>query len=256
MKKNIILIGAFSIFFFACQTSKETPEIPEEVPEIPEIPGYDISKLGIDIEDAKRELCYEPTGEVYVDTVKIDFGLTELFEYRIKTSVKMEIHLRDFSINITERNFEGDIHAVSTLGRLVYIYQKFQPYFVSYRLSESRDCDYILPKLEYSLAQQCFQDSCSSITRKAVLHRAIDIQEFIFEDKVIIGNSHAIRSNIFLMAVILAKENDAAFMAAVSDNKDLQIVLRAMNAPISLLFPNRELSDYVKQFAIDFLSNQ
>jgi len=252
----LFFIGILTIFMFACKTPKDIPEIPEEpqeIPEIPEIPGYDISKLGIDMEDANRKLTDEPTGEVYVENIKIDFGLNELMEYRIKTSVKMEIF--DPSLGRDNKIFEGDIYAVSTLGRLVYLYQKNPIYFVSWPLPESRNCDYVFPKLEYSLAQQCFQDSCSSVTRKAVLQRAINIQESIFEETGFTINWHAIRSNIFLMAVILAKENDVAFMAAVSEDQDLQNALCIMNYDSFSLY-DKELSNYVKQFAINFLSNQ
>jgi len=242
--KSLVLffVSVLIVFMSSCQKTGEMPDY------------YDISKLGIDMKDAKRTLSHKPTSEVYVKTIKIDFGLNQTMENCIKVLDQMIIFRIDPSEMSITKIFEGNIYAIPTLGKLVDIYQKGQMRFESYISSSiypPSDGNYILPKLEYSLAQECLRDAYSSITRKTVLQMAIDKQKTL-SSMVGISNYNAIRTNIFLMAVILVKEKDAAFIAAVGDNQDLQNAM-SLNYDI---FNYRKLSDDISQFAINFLSNQ
>jgi hypothetical protein len=111
------------------------------------------------------------------------------------------------------------------------------------------DNDFVFPKIEYMLAQECVQDDCSPDMRKAVLRIAVDKQKHKYEEY---RNSFTARqTGIFLMAVILAVENDAAFVAAVKEDADYRnALLLSIN-----IRADKEFGDARIRYAETFLYN-
>ncbi|MDR1344228.1 MAG: hypothetical protein LBJ39_02630 [Tannerellaceae bacterium] len=161
--------------------------------------------------DSEKELSHVPEGEILIVPANVvaDFSGDELMAGNIHSEYGM-----------------APIDTVSTFGGLARLYESRRPtfeYFYSSYFSTSDDNDYVFPKIEYMLAQECVQDDCSSDMRKAVLRIAVDKQKQKYEEA---RNSHtARRTGIFLMAVILAAENDAAFVAAVKKDADFRNAL-------------------------------
>ena len=268
MKKQIfilILIGILSIFMIACQSDKESDS------------DFEIFDLNFDFEipseDMLKEFSHTPTGAVYVETpdqppVKIDFSCNE--DLKFQTSDKHFILLIDNKpwINIpfysSDDRFGYDnlnghsADTVRTIGRLMAVYNGFTqryPYFVmgySNYSDPPREGDYIYPTIEYLLAQACFQDDCSAQTRKAVLKMAVEKQTYKFGENQITFNAR--KTGMFLMAVIMAKEKYLPFIEAIHADSDLQDAVQ-MNVGEILTRIDREISDLVSQYAIEFLSN-
>ena len=196
--KNIILTGCLCFCMAACQSAMETEEI---------LPDFAVSEA-----DAIKELSHAPAGAAYVDangrTLKIDFGYDEII-----------------GPHITECG-ERLADTVHTIGKLIDVYTALHPHFeycYSSHLDPYTDGDYVFPKLEYMLAQECFRDDCSSQTRKAILKLAAGKQPLKYGEYFC---SHtAKQTGLFLMAVIMAKEQEHSFIAAVSEDVDLQKVL-------------------------------
>ena len=248
MKTNILFLAGFlTVFMCSCQSELDT--IPDS--ELDTIPDYDIPDYDIPYHDAVKRLPHTPTGIEYVKTtkqsVKIDFSLD-------KDMANVINYL--FTYQIDNENFTcGNIlDTIPSIGKLVTVYKEQQPYFFLSYSSFYWPCgdgNIIFPKLEYALAQVCFQDNCSSDTRKAILKIAVDKQKQMLSRQYV-TYFQAVRVNMFLMAVILAKEKNVAFIDAVQNNTDLQNVL-CISTGVSLL--DNEISDLLSQFAINFLSN-
>jgi hypothetical protein len=209
------------LFMFACQR-----EMPVD---------YEISAV-----DAAKELSHTPVGEVSVNTtnmnIKIDFNCDEYMASHI---------LSEYG--------QVPLDTIHTLGRLIRFYEARQPnfeYSYSSHLNPYSDNDYVFPKMEYLLAQECFQEGCSSQTRKVVLQIAINKQQHKYEEDK--RSFTARQTGIFLIAVILVKEKDTAFVAAVAENRDFQDAL-CLNQNIRT---DMEFCDNMIQFAKRFLLNK
>jgi len=231
----LILAGFLTVFMCSCQS------------ELDSLPDYDIP-----YRDAVKRLPHTPTGIVYVKTkkqpVKIDFSLD-------KDMANVINYLFTFQIDNENVTCGNILDTIPTIGKLVAVYKEQRPsFFLSFSSYywPCRDGNIIFPKLEYALAQVCFWDNCSSETRKAILKIAVDKQKQMLSRQYV-DNFQAVRVNMFLMAVILAKEKDVAFIDAVQNNTDLQKVL-CVSTGVSLL--DNKISDLVCQFAINFLSNE
>jgi len=155
--------------------------------------------------------------------------------------------------------FDGNLYDIPTFGKLVEFYKR-HPFRVSkqYRnlgpfYPSEIDGNLVFSKLHYALAQECFQDNCSSQTRKAVLRMALERGIATVRD---VDAYHGKKSAIFLMAVILIKEKDTDFIAALYDHPDLQKSICLEVDSWGAVYWIDELCGLVSQFAINFLSNQ
>ncbi|MCL1933164.1 MAG: hypothetical protein FWF53_05080 [Candidatus Azobacteroides sp.] len=263
---NLFLTGSLSVIMFACQS--ETEYITDY-----EIPDYEISG-----KDAVKKFSDTPNGVIYVETtnqsVKIDFSCTE--EMTFETSNQHFILLRngrpvinspvysytDFGKDIEYAlqdhvSDEMKLDTVRTIGQLAAVYKGFGQHFPDFEWEWSSayypftDANHIYSTIEYLLAQACFQDDCSSSTRKAVLKMAVEKQTYKFEEY---KNSYmARRAGIFLMTTIMVKEMDFTFLTAVQKNRDLQnaLCLMADDLPI-----DEEFSNFVRNFATNYLLNR
>lgn len=271
--KTIIsfIVCSLTIFMFSCQSTKnnyDNCKMSED----------EILELGFSYEDSNKKLSHAPTGIVYVETeyqpVKIDFTLGDLTSY-FDTYGRMEIYTCD-PLNPEKygnKVFEGKIGNIPNLGTLVDIYKKYcarySRGYLNYdpernNVPVERDGNYVLFKLHYALAQECFQDDCSTQTRKAVLQMVLDRQiaknsEWLTGQELFIENAiqtPAKKSAIFLMAVILTKEKDADFIAAVIENQGLQQKAICLNVDMEgSAYWIGELGYLVTQYAESFLSD-
>ena len=79
---------------------------------------------------------------------------------------------------------------------------------------------------------------------------AVDKEKEIYQREYI-TNFQARSSNLFLMSIILVKEEDAAFITAIHEST---IIQNALDLGMGNFIPEKELSDYVCQIAIKSLS--
>ena len=279
--RHYLLAGAFLFLMASCHSPNEddttfTPEEEEETIFTPEESKYvlsdeQIADLGICPDDAKKKLSHAPTGIVYVETetlpVKIDFNLKnkspDFFDFTlgIVTVAGMEIdgcppYTDDCPAD--RKVFEGTLYDVPNLGFLVYMYKEYREKLIdwtsgsNYYVSNERNGNFVFPKLHYALAQECLRDNICSQTRKAVLQMVLDKR--IVKNGVLRSMSTT-KTALFLMSVILIKENYADFIAAVQDNPDLQKV-----TTLSVYIPDSaylldDLGVLVTQFAEIFLND-
>ena len=233
MKTYISIFTGLLIFLlFSCQSMDGIENYMSEV---------EISALGITNEDANRKLSGAPNGVVTVKTenqsVEINFGLSDENSAYIKETY----------------GGPSVLDTISTVGKLISTYKEVKPHFEkgwSSLCYPPNNGNYVIPKLAYTLAQECFHNNCSSQTRKAVLQIAVG-KQIVGEEYII--NYAAKRISIFLMTVILAKEQDTDFLTAVSNNQDLR---NAMSLKTDDMRFDDEFYNYVKRFAQNFLINQ
>jgi hypothetical protein len=217
--KTFILIACSVFLLFACQ--READFVSDAVPAV----------------ESEMELARTPSGKVRIaaSNVEIDFGCDEYMASHI---------LSEYG--------QAAIDTVYTRGGLVCFYEARRPDFedsYSSYLNPFSDNDYVFPKLEYLLAQECLQNNCSSQTRRAVLRIAADKQKHKY---AACKNSFAARqTGIFLMAVILVMENDAAFIPAVHKQADFQ---NALLLSIDIR-TDKDFGDAMIQYAENFLYN-
>jgi hypothetical protein len=209
-----------AVFMFACQS--EMNFVSDTVPAI----------------ESEMALSHVPAGKIHIATanVEIDFGCDEY----------MGSHI------LSEYGHTA-IDTVYTRGGLIRFYEARYPGFedsYSSHLNPYSDNDYVFPKLEYLLAQECLQDNCSSQTRKAVLRIAVDKQKHKYDAYK--SSFTARQTGIFLMAVILVRENDAAFISAVHENTDFQNALFLKQD----IRTDKEFSDTLIRYAENFLYNK
>ena len=260
---NLFLTGCFVVLIMSCQSGFRFGSDLEIC--YSDIPDFEISS-----EDAAKEFSHTPTGVVYVETpdkpIKIDFSCDE--DMTFQTSDRNYILLIDNAPVINTLSYgyadfeknefdEQSVDIVSTLGQLIAVYSGLNPSNTGFSMGwdnyffPPRNGEFIYSTLEYLLAQSCFQDDCSILTRRAVLKMAIEKQTYKFDQYQVSFNAR--RTGIFLMASIMAKERYPAFIAAVLENQDLQNAM-CFNEVGSRI--DKEFSDLVSQFAINFLLNR
>lgn len=148
---------------------------------------------------------------------------------------------------------EAAVKDIRTRGELVHFYQNRETHF-QYGYSSffdfDNDGDFVLPKLEYALAQECFQDNCSSDTRRAILQAVIEKQKLKYEEYL--NTYTTIRTGLFLMTVILLKEKDMAFIRAMDKDKEIQNTL-SLTPETNC---DKEFGKKMIQYSINFLSNK
>ena len=108
-----------------------------------------------------------------------------------------------------------------TRDSLIHRYKEIKPYFSPGFMNQAMWQDQQVSVYEYLLAQECFSDLCSSKIREEVLRLVINIQKAKYDEYVYLGC--AIKTGVFLMAVILVKEreNSAKFIDAATLQKAL-----------------------------------
>jgi hypothetical protein len=188
--------------------------------------------------ESEKELSHAPAGKIHVETarVEIDFGGDEYMASQILSECG-----------------QAAIDSVYTRGELIRFYEMRRPVFeygYSSFFDPYNDGNCVFSKVEYLLAQECFQDNCSSQTRKAVLQIAVDKQKHKYDEY---KHSYTTRqTGIFLISVILVRENDTDFISAVHENTDLQNAL-LLNQDIRT---DKEFSDTLIRYAESFLYNK
>jgi hypothetical protein len=217
--RAFISVCCSAFFLLACQSEIDT--VSDTIPAI----------------EKEKKLSHAPVGKVYIATanVEIDFGCNEYMASHI---------LSEYG--------QAAIDTVYTRGGLICFYEARRPsfeYVYSSYFNPFSDNDYVFPKLEYLLAQECLQDNCSSQTRKAVLRIAVEKQKHKYDAYK--NSFTARRTGIFLMAVILVMENDAAFISVVHKNMDFKNA-SLLNQDIRT---DKEFSDTLIRYAENFLYN-
>ena len=235
MKIHVLFLACVLIpYMFACQS--------ETVPENG-LTDEEILSLGISKDDAVKKLSHTPTEVVYVETtnkpIKIDFGCSnELLQSLVNTS------------------YCSWWDPVQTVGELVAFYKTQPPVFPYGYSSNMSPCshNFLYTRMEYLLAQECFRNDCSTMTRKAVLAMVVEKHPYKYE--LFIEPGYSIRTGIFLMAVILIKEKDVDFIIEVHECPDLQNALCLTYPEDIRIDVDKEFGEFVRQFAINFLSNE
>jgi len=115
------------------------------------------------------------------------------------------------------------------------------------------ECEYI--QLEYTLAQECFSDNCTSELRKEILKLVIDRQ--ILKNKYPGSYACAIHTGVLLMAVIILKERE--YSTRFIDFETLQKALLFLNDfhyfnNESIMYYGRDFSELIVNCAQNFLS--
>ena len=184
-------------------------------------------------------LSHRPTEEVNVvisnTSIKVDFSLDEIMR-RV----------------ITSETGQHKIDSIKTLEELAGYYVTLSPYFQPGYSSLSDDNHYVFAKVEYLLAQECFQDDCKSLARRDILKTAVDKQKRKFG----VPNSdpsYTRRTGTFLIAVILIKEGDDSFVHSLVNSADLQKTLLCLNNNIWM--DEEEFNNLLIQYAENFLSD-
>ena len=139
MKPFISVYCSIYFFMFACQSGTDFVIESENL-----------------IVESEKELSHAPDGKVRIvaANVEADFGCDEYMASYI---------LSEYG--------RATVDTVYTRGELIRFYEARHPgfqYGYSSLLNPYSDNGYVFPKLEYMLAQECFQDNCSSQTRKTV----------------------------------------------------------------------------------------
>jgi hypothetical protein len=209
---------SFIFFMFACQSDPDL--ISESIPPM----------------ENQLELSHAPSGKIHIADAKveIDFGCDEYMASHIFSEYGL-----------------AAIDKISLRGELIRFYERRNPVFedmYSSFFDPLNDNNYVLAKLEYLLAQECVQDNCSSPTRRAILRIAVDKQKHKYGEHKL---SYATRqTGIFLIAVILVRENDADFISAVHEHTDFQNAL-LLNQYIRT---DKEFADMLIRYAEQQLS--
>ncbi|MDR1499662.1 MAG: hypothetical protein LBI58_01630 [Tannerellaceae bacterium] len=200
--------------------------------ELPSQPETDSGSYTFPITGGEKELSHAPSGQIYVGQAGLvaDFSCDDVITGYIK-----------------DMNFMEIIDTITTFAGLARLYEERYPSF-DYVYSSTFDINTALfPKMEYMLAQECVQDDCTRDMRKAVLSMAVGKQKHKYEEY---RNAYTSRqTGIFLMAVIMAVENDAAFLSAVNENADYRDAL-SLNINIR---QDKEFGDSIIRYAEAFL---
>ena len=245
---NYFLVGFLAFSMFACQ-SIDDPETQN-----PEADINGNNSADWELYNANWELSYAPTDMEYKNiedqSVEIDFSLDEIMQGAISYRSS---YYRD-----NGQVFEGDLFdTFSTFDKLAEFYERsmlgYQ--FIYSSFWDPFGGDAVYPAIEYALAQECFRDDCPSEIRKAVLRMALNKYERKIRSPYL-SSSATRRTGMFLISVILVKEGDAAFLAAVDENHNIQNTLKLnldTESRLNILI-GTEIDSIVCQLADNFLS--
>ena len=147
---------------------------------------------------------------------------------KVKLTVSNEEFTVDFTRSTCVHSFynEGKSNSIKTRDSLINRYKNirgFSPGFSEVSMVQES----IVVTLEYMLAQECFSDHCDSKTRKEILQLVVDKQKAKNDDERYVYLPCALRTGVFLMAVILVKERSHS--AKHIDAATLQKALLCLN---------------------------
>ena len=253
---KLFFVGFLALFLSSCQFDKSDSdefEFGSNEKSVLEKLDFSISE-----NDAAKNFVFTPEGVVEINGIAVDFTCDKYLKFH--TSDKDFILLRDGLPMINDISYGYDdfygmnLDIIRTVGQLANIYADFKKNKPSFQLSYSSihysptDADYIYETVEYLLSQACFQDDCSSQTRKAVLKMALQNQTYKFGDYQ--TSFKARRSGIFLMASILVKEGYEKFLNTVHEDTDLQ---NALSMSIEDYRVDKKFSNLVSEYAYNYL---
>jgi len=172
----------------------------------------------------------------------------------VKLTVSEETFTVDFSFdsNIKERLeanvFPETFAKLKTRNDLINYYKTLTPLFQKSYSSMIDNNENVFVKVEYMLAQECFDDRCDSKTRKDILSLAATYQKDKYELYTFPSSTQ--RTGVFLMAVILVKERNRSINFI--DASTLQQALVCLN---NNNFVNEYFSDLIIESSEKFLTD-
>ena len=138
---------------------------------------------------------------------------------------------------------------LKTRDDLIDYYKTLRPAFLPIYSSMWPDNrEYIFVRIEYTLAQECFSDRCSSNIRKEILQLVTNYQKDKYQEYTHPACTQ--KSGVFLMAVILAKERNST--VKIIDTVTLQQALLCLNSENSV---NEDFSRLIIECSEAFLTN-
>jgi hypothetical protein len=165
----------------------------------------------------------------------------------------------DFSLDegmsgvISSEIGQNKILNIKTLEELLNYYKSLTASFQPGYSSLSNDNEYVFSKIEYILAQECFQNTCDSYTRKNVLKAVVNKQKSKF-GVANVTPSYTRRTGAFLIAVILLMEADDSFIQSIINNDDMKKALLCMNNNIWM--EEESFNNILIQYAESFLAKE
>jgi len=157
-------------------------------------------------------LVNNPIGEVEINTsdesFKVDFG----YDDNIKSCMDQNVYPEAFA-------------KLKTREDLINYYKTLIPGFQKGYSNESDFNEFAFVKVEYMLAQECYDDQCDSKTRNEVLQLVVNNQKEKYGPEILPSSTQ--RTGAFLMAVILVKERDHSIKFIDADT--LQKALLCLN---------------------------
>ena len=207
--KTIINVMCFCVFLFvSCNSSLDVKET--------KLLNTPVDKVNLTVEN-----------ESFVVDFRFDnFCKQNYFDEEILPNVFAELKTRDDLINYYKTLLPGFLPGYSSVWP-----DKGEYRFVN---------------VEYMLSQECFSNKCDSKIRKEVLLLVVDYQKSKFQEYTHPWCTQ--KSGVFLMAVILAKEN--AFPKFI-DSSTLQKALLSLS---SEEFITKEFSDLMIECSENFLT--
>lgn len=185
-------------------------------------------------------LSHAPNEEMNVAlaniTIKVDFSLDDAMRGVINSEIG-----------------QNKIVNIKTREELLNYYKKLTTSFQPGYSSLSNDNEYVFSKVEYLLAQECFQDECDSDTKRNVLKTVVDKQKLKF-GVAYVTPSFTRRTGAFLIAVILLTEDDNSFTQSLLNNNDMKKALLCMNNNIWM--EEESYNNLLIQYAESFLAKE
>ena len=244
---NLFLACSLALSFFACQSIDESS--------IQDLDSDSNNVVDWNLYDVDWDLSFTPTGVEYLNIgnqlIEIDFTLDEIMAEAISYRSS---YFRD-----NNQVFEGDLFdTFTTFDEIAGFYERsqlgYQPAYSS--LSNPFGGEAVYPSIEYALAQECFMNDCPKEIRKAVLSISLEKYERKI-NQLYLNSFNSRRTGMFLMAVILVKEGNTAFLAAVRENPNIQNTLRLnldSDSRMNIL-TGSETDSIICQLAENFLSD-
>ena len=155
----------------------------------------------------------------------------------------------DFCESLMFEVLPNEFSELKTRNDLINYYKNLRPSFLPSYSSMTDINQLVFARVEYMLAQECFNDNCGSNIRKDVLQLVVDKQKSKWEQYT--SPDCTQKTGVFLMAVILLKEreNTVKFI----DSTTLQKALKCLSN--ETLFVSKDFSDLIIDCSVKFLNN-
>ena len=124
---------------------------------------------------------------------------------------------------------QNEFSKLKTREDLINYYKTLPPYFSPKYSSMIDNGERIFSRVEYMLAQECFDENCNSKIRYKVLQLVVNKQKAKWNDENYIMPSCAHKTGVFLMAVILAREKSNSSKIFI-DSTNLQKALLSLSS--------------------------